>query len=117
MCKEDIDTTDFDKYIFSFWSNEGIADESDVSQFISKSLEQNFKKNCVSVAEQVVKICGVRTIHENEHEIEVTVLLVKNSLSVEWSARNCQTGMEDNPLTVSLKRIIRCGSNPHHFFH
>ena len=120
MFKEDTDkedTEDFDKYIFSYWSNEGIADEGDASQFITKSLEQNFKNNCVPVAEQVVKVCGVRTIHENEDEVEVTLLLVKNSLPVEWSARNCQTGLDDNPLTVSLKRIIRCGSNPHHSLH
>ena len=33
-------------------------------------------------AEQVFKVCGVRTIPENEDEVEITVLLRKNNLSV-----------------------------------
>ena len=106
-CTKDIDK-DFDKYIFSYWSDEGILDKDKACQFISTSLEQNFKKNGVPEAEQVFKVCGVRTIPENEDEVEITVLLRKNNLSVELAARNCQTGiLRDSPRTVSLKRILR----------
>ena len=66
-------------FLLEWWRNSW---KGKACQFISTSLEQNFKKNGVPEAEQVFKVCGVRTIPENEDEVEITVLLRKNNLSV-----------------------------------
>ena len=50
-----------------------------------------------------MKISKVRLLEDNE--VEIAVLLKKDNMPVELSARNYQTIKKDAPVSISLKRI------------
>ena len=98
-------TKNYDEYIFSYRNNKKLSNEREASHCIAVKLKQNFLKNGVGKADQVLKICKTRSLEDNE--VEVSVLMKKDQLPVELSARNCQTTSEDVPVSISLKKICR----------
>ena len=98
---------EYDTYLFSYWDNKKQGNSKEAIECISNNLTYNFSKNGVLEKDRVFDIFEVTEHEDNENEIELKVKLRKNNWPVELSARNCQTGIGDIPVTVSIKRILR----------
>ena len=98
---------EYDTYLFSYWDNKKEGNSKEAIECISNNLTYNFSKNGVLEKDRVFDIFEVTEHEDNENEIELKVKLKKNNWPVELSARNCQTGIGDIPVTVSIKRILR----------
>ena len=105
VCLEDKDEN-CDVYVFTYWDTQKTSDLKEAVGYIGGALTNSLEFHNVTVADRSFSIATVRKMEDNE--VEVHVKIKKNARLIYTSARRIQTPYEvENPIYISLKRIIR----------